>query len=206
VTANRPVAGQERSTDQTIAECLAIENQEEVSLARLAAAKSKDDKIRQFAEMLIKEHTEQLSQLQQFGGQVAQREPAGQPGQQKTAEQDAQAPRGQVADGRRQTGGKQFDFIEVKQQMAQMCLANAQREWEEKKAGDAELCYLGAQIVAHQKMVDGQKVLRQYASPQLQQVLDKGIEAAQKHLEHAEHLMKSLASDSKESDSKRDRS
>jgi len=156
--------------------------------------------VREFADTLIKDHTDLLGQLQQFGAQIASLDEdggrrafsnaPGAPPQTTPVQQQAQP---------QQPGqGGGLNFLEVKRQMAQMCLANAQREWNEKKSGDAELCYLGGQVVAHQKMIEAQKVLRQYASADLQAVLDKGIEGTESHLEHAKQLLQASIKDARQ--------
>src|SRR5262245_27710847 len=67
VTANRLPAGEATNNDQMIAQCLAIDNEEEIAIAKLAAAKSTDRAVRDFAERLIKDHTSLLAELERFG-------------------------------------------------------------------------------------------------------------------------------------------
>ena len=62
------------------------------------------------------------------------------------------------------------------------------------------MAYVGAQCVMHQQMIDKASVLRQYASPQLQPSIDKGIDAAQSHLDRAHQLIETLASAERESE------
>jgi len=192
VTANR-LNDQANSADHTIAQCLEIENSEEIAVARIAADKAQNKKVREFAEMLVKDHSDQLKQLAHFGAQSGQTAPAGDrlpDGQQQTSDrQGSKTPRQNGTQPQQVAHAGAFDFLAVKRQLADRCVANAQREWSEKKAIEAEQCFLGAQVVGHQKMIDAQEILRQYASAGLQSTLDKGIEAAQSHLKQAKELL-----------------
>lgn len=187
VTANRPVDGAvARTPDQEIAQCLAIGNQEEIALARLAQQKASSKEVKDFAEQLMQDHTKALDSLKQFGAQKVQLGASG------ALEQANQQRPARAAQAGGATGGRQFDFVEVKERIAEQCLADSQKEWSEKKAEDAEMCYVGSQLVAHKQMIAAQKVLRDYASPQLQATIDQSLSATQAHLKHAEKLLDSL--------------
>jgi predicted outer membrane protein len=193
--------------DHMIANCLAISNQEEIALAKLAAEHSANPKVKQLAETMIKDHQNALSQLKQFGAEsVALRAPS------LPAGARAATPRNEIAreeqalredrlrtDAQRNTTQRTaahenagLDFLAIKREMADKCLQSAQREWSEKKGNDADKCFVGTQIVLHQQMLDGQEVLKRHSSPELQAVIDKSIAATQQHLTHAKDLMKEL--------------
>lgn len=85
-----------------------------------------------------------------------------------------------------------LDFMHVKRQIAQQCLATATKHWQAMPMSDAEIAYIGQQIVAHENMIDTSKVLRIYASPNLQALIDQGIKTAESHLSEAKDVMDSL--------------
>lgn len=72
-----------RSGDHFLATCVAIANQEEIAISRFAEKKLSDGDVKKFAQMLIDDHTEFLSKLQQFApeatqqGFLAERAPGG---------------------------------------------------------------------------------------------------------------------------------
>jgi predicted outer membrane protein len=180
------------SNDRMIAECLGIGNQEEIALATLAAAKSQNPQVKQFAEKLVKDHAQALAQLERFG---AQKIDLARVAEARARLQERAQPENRAADRiSRQTAAREdgFNFIDVKRQMAQKCLQNAQREWSEKSGAEADQCFVGSQLVLHQQMIDGQEVLKQYASPELARVIDESIATTQAHLDHAKQLMKQL--------------
>jgi hypothetical protein len=87
-----------------------------------------------------------------------------------------------------------LNFIAVIRQMDQQREQQLTRELGEKHGAEFDNCYVGQQIGAHMEMLDKIRVLRQYASPQLQQVLAQGEQTTQQHLDQFKHLMKSLES------------
>ena len=59
----------------------------------------------------------------------------------------------------------------------------------EHKGADFDKAYLGQQIVAHQEMHDKLTVLRNHASSELQQDIEKQLTSTEEHLEHVKKLM-----------------
>jgi predicted outer membrane protein len=184
VTARKAVAPEQRtqSTDATIATCLAIGNGEEVAAAKLALENAKSEKVKEFAQTMVDDHMKMLQELERFGGHHGLNQQTARAGN---------GGRDQPQLTRQGQGG--FDFLTVKRQIAQQCLASARKCWDEKKTPDAEMAFVGSQIVAHQHMIDASHVLSQYASPELQDLIDKGIETAETHKKHAEKLIEELS-------------
>jgi predicted outer membrane protein len=202
VQANRPV-GAPANADQTIAQCLAISNAEEVALGTLAAAKSQNPRIKQFAETIVKDHGQMIASLQKFGAQptplarAAGAADANADGRPDRAVERREARReGDPAVAERRTSASRdgLDFVAIKQQMAEKCLETAEKNWATLEPKEADMCFAGQQAVLHQQMLDGLQVLRPYASPELQATLDQGIQTTQSHLEHAKNLIKQLTS------------
>lgn len=193
------------NNDQTIATCLAIENNGEIQMAKLAMEHAKSDKTKEFAKMMLEDHSKSLNHLLQIApnalgnnapsapanttGAVAPAPgapalpPAGQPAVQVRAGQPIQG--GQTARG--------FDFLEVKRRIADECLANAKREMGQKQGSEFDAAYIGTMIVKHQEMQTALKVLRDYASPEFQQTLDKQSEVVAAHLDHAKQVMQTVS-------------
>lgn len=51
---------------------------------------------------------------------------------------------------------------------------------------------MGMQLGGHLHMQDELKVLRNFASPELQQQIDKSLQVVQTHLQHARQVMETL--------------
>jgi len=103
--------------------------------------------------------------------------------------------------GRTSEGG--LDWINVKKQIGQQCLTSVRQELSQKSASEFDQCFMGQQISAHMKVVDELKVLRNYASHDLQQTLDKELQTAQHHLQMAKQIEQKLKGSSSERVSRR---
>jgi predicted outer membrane protein len=238
ITANRPVDGR-MNPDMIVAQWLGLANAEEIALANLATQRSQNDKVKQFAQTLVKDHTDLLNNLHNFGAQVVRLD-AGAAGQDQQGvaganqnqnqnqRRDAAAGRDNPRDVAQNQPGRPAadtrtarpegqagaaegaqhgmpDFFHVKQQIAQRCLAEAQRCWSEHRGNEADMSFVGTQIVLHEQMLATAQTLREYASPELQNVIDKGIQGTQMHLDHAKNLIRTLDQQAGNSDSKSDK-
>jgi predicted outer membrane protein len=58
--------GQERDLEAMLANCFVLMNQEEIALSRWAMERAQNPQTKQFAQMMIDEHTQFLSKLQEF--------------------------------------------------------------------------------------------------------------------------------------------
>src|SRR5205814_4912785 len=132
---------------------------------------AQNEEVRQFAEQMVKEHTPGAQEMQRLAGNLAS-QPAQQPSQ--------------------QGGQGGLDWISVKKQIGQQCLASVKQELSQKQGADFDQCFMGQQIGAHIKVIDELKVLRNYASQDLQQKLDKELQTAQHHLQMAKQIEQKL--------------
>jgi len=203
VTANKVATDGTAVTnnDHTIANWLAIGNQAEIVVAQAAADKLENKDVRKFAETLAKDHEQLQQQLQKFGAAPVRltahnrdREAA----QTRTSQQQAQNA------GQNPNPARPLNFLEINREIAERCVGTAQKELSEKQGIRRDECFVGMQIAGHQKMIDTGRVLRDYASPDLQAVIDKAVEASESHLDQAKHLIHQLVGDNQR-DSDKDR-
>jgi len=211
-------AVQAGSLDSQLAACLIIGNHKEIAISRLAE-QSQNAEVQKFAQQMIQDHEKFVAELQKFaeqGGIQTQQlavdatadangQPATtrestrpQPNQPRsTAKQDPKDP---SSDATRRTArsevldqhGNANDMLGIEREVAQQCLQSAQREMSEKQGVEADQCYVGMQVGAHMYMVDKLEVFSRHASPELQAVLQQGLQTAQQHLDHAKKLHKEL--------------
>lgn len=191
------------SMDHKFATCLILENQNEVAAARIAAQRSQNPAVKDFANMMMKEHQEFIEKLEKFGGTDLRSRlaAAGQAGQNavngdRTAPDAAQtetAPRANRPEGSAVAAGEHgAKFMQIKREIADECRSSTQRELSSKSGIEFDKCYVGMQIGAHMYMVDSLKVLERHASAELRPIIAEGREVAQTHLDHAKKLMKSI--------------
>lgn len=89
-------------------------------------------------------------------------------------------------------GGISDQFVQIKNELHDRCLATAQRELGEKEGKEFDHCFMFMQVGGHLKMVDQLSVFKNHTSGELQQTLDEGLKTAQQHLDHAKQLAKKI--------------
>jgi predicted outer membrane protein len=199
-------------------------NQQEIALSQFAQQRSQNPQVRQFAQQLAEDHTQFLSKLRQYSGlaagpagpQEAERPPR------QTGEPGAGIERRLGADAERattQAGGEQpaaprtrpgepnaprgtnvaeqagnLDIAQIHRQIGERCLAMTREKLQEKQGPAFDKAFVGTNIPMHIHMLASLEVLQDYASPELQKLLQQGTKTTQQHLEHAEQLMRHLDS------------
>ena len=201
------VQGMTSLTDRQIVEWLEVDNQNEIALAEIAEEKASDNDVKKFARQMVDEHTEFLQKLNRTIGnsRIGQpQQPTGQQqigqqqigqqqiGQQQLGQQRRQTSQqaGQFTQGRSQQQG--LDLVALKHQLGEQCRQSASRELQQKSGAEFDKCYIGMQIGMHMQMLDTLKVFSRYASPELDQLIEKGEETTQSHLDHAKKIIASL--------------
>lgn len=218
---DRQAAGeiQWRGTDQLLATCVAIDNKAEIALAEFGASKTQNQKVKDFAQMLVSDHQKFLQKLQQYapsadqirfteeqasasGSNVEQAAGTARPNAriQQTAGEEARdratsdRPNRDVREtnqAERRTG-TEIDPVQLHRELAEQCLADTKQMLTESKDKNFDECFVGYQIAMHGAMISKLKVLERHSSDELAQVLADGRKTTQSHLDKAEQLMKEL--------------
>ena len=82
-----------------------------------------------------------------------------------------------------------LNWVQIHKELADKCLTSTKKELGSYEGDDFDKAYMGQQIVAHMEMIDKLTVLRNHASSQLQQEIDKSIEMGERHLAEAREIM-----------------
>jgi putative membrane protein len=184
--------GQQGSSDQQIAACVYGKCHNEIELSKLAESKAQSEEVKNFAQRMVKDHTPGCQKMQQMAGQLINDQGhAGQNGQ-AGAEGAPRVATTERAGATSQAHGGQLDWVGIHNQIAQQCLTSTKQELSSKSSAEFDKCYMGQQIAAHMEVIDALKVLRNYASQQLQQDLDKELQTAQTHLQLAKQIEQQL--------------
>jgi predicted outer membrane protein len=206
----------EASLDDYFATCLILENQNEIALANLAETRSENAKVKEFARNAQRDHQQWNIELQRFAGREIPNRPGTRPAAAAGTDSRA-APRREPTAGERRVeptneprtaegrpvaannppaiaaaGDRAPRLLQIKQEIADECLANAQKELASKDGREFDSCFIGMQLAMHMYTVDSLKVLERHASAELRPVLHKGRETAQRHLDEAKQIMKEL--------------
>lgn len=178
IRANKPVMTEYR--DQSVADWLIICNQAEVQEAQMALQHTERASVREFAQMLQRDHDHAVQQLVRFASR-----PIGQPGQAARLAQAA------GADGEVRMS-KDLPFLVITREISDETLTGTRREMEQKKGIDFDRAFVGSQIEGHLRLIATMKVLNRYASAELRQMIEKEIQVAAGHLDRAKALEKEL--------------
>ena len=199
------------SNDQHLATCAAIDNQTEITLAQFAESHAQSGKVKQFAQMLVRDHQQWQQELEKFAPNAATPQQA-QSNQAGAARSKIRQVAGTDADQqdqkRVQTAGgtnssAPLDPLQLHRELAAQCLADSQEMLTKKGKEKFDACFVGTQIVAHAASISKLKVMRRHASEDLAKVLDAGLASSEQHLEKAEALMQEI-SDSSERENKKE--
>lgn len=206
-------------TPQQIATCLALDDQEQVTLAKFAQEKSKNEEVVSFAKMIAEEHQACLKKLSKMAPDAAREGYlAGNRSDQPNARSDnstttaspnanSTANRGDArsnANTGTQTGG--VDMMQLQREIAQQCITDSKQYLSKKEGAEFDKCFVGMQIAKHAAMHTKLVVLQRHTSDELKQIVEDGIQTTAKHLKTAENLMAKLDdSDSDQKSSKRDK-
>ncbi|MDZ4851122.1 MAG: DUF4142 domain-containing protein [Pirellulaceae bacterium] len=200
---NNSVHNQSQSMDQVIATCLALGNQGEVILGKLASEKSKNADVREFAKMMVEEHESCLKDLDRVSPGVKQatakvQDSSRSGNSSKTTAQTVSATK--TASTQAQGG---VDFNQLHHELAQQCLADSTAKLNGEDGEQFDKCYIGMQLAKHAAMHSQLTVFERHATGELKELISKGLDKTEKHMKHAEKVMDQLAqSDSSSKKSK----
>lgn len=204
-------AGQRASwqnTDQALATCVAIGNQEEVAIAKFAAEKAKHKDVKEFAAMLVKDHQAFNQKLKKYApeatqdGYLTDKDSSGSDGNRRASSPNAIQ---QTAATDEKAGGQAVDFIQLHREVAEECIKAAKSGMSKKDGAEFDECFIGYQIAMHASMKNKLVVFERHVSDDLKQVLAAGVATTEMHMKKAEQIMKKLE-DADSSDGKRRRS
>jgi predicted outer membrane protein len=180
--------------DQAIATCLALGNHEEVALAKFAQGRAESDQVKQFAEMMVRDHQAALEKLNRLSPQLATLNLNLEEGAHAAAAPTTTAQAGHAGAG----GDVSQQMVAMQRSVAQHCLQLTQRELGEKNGAEFDRCYIGQQVGAHVAMLAKLKGSEQFATGELRNFIQEATKTVESHHKHAKELAKSLMDQSGE--------
>lgn len=193
--------------DQHLAACLALGNQEEIALAQFAQERAQNPQVKQFAQMMVEEHQQAVSQLQKAVPQLASLnlQLKGAPGagarttsgatsttSDPSSDQTASTATADQRNGAAAAGAVDQQMLDLGREIKEECLALTQAELGRKQGAEFDKCYIGQQLVAHTAMLAELKAGQRHVSSQLRPVLQQGAQMAEHHLAQARTIMEQL--------------
>ena len=205
-TALRPStkgAQTDQSLDRPIAACLILGNREEVAMAKFAQERAQNEQVKQFAKKMGEAHQQAAAKLEKFAPQGVSLTLNGQDGtstdrsatNRTGVDRTAATQPGRI-NATDDSGDTQHQMLEMQKTIAQECLNLTQRELSEKEGAKFDQCYMAQQIGAHIGMLAKLTGSEQFASAELQPVIEQQQQTVQQHLQMAKQIMQQLESES----------
>jgi predicted outer membrane protein len=187
-----------------LANCLLIKNKAEVELSQFAQQQAQNPEVKEFAQMLIKDHQQAIQKLQALAGAQGAPRTTQRPG--TNGQSDAQAttpaterPRqalNQDADpsptATRPAGQNNAlnQLLELDRQITQRSQEMVREELQAKSGPEFDMCFVGAQIGSHTHMLAALDVIGQRSQGELRQFVQEAQPVVQRHLDHAKQIAK----------------
>jgi len=219
-TANR---SSDKPLDGQLASCLLIGNQKEVAISQFAAERSKNEKVKEFARQMVKDHSQAITMLQRFAGPDASKDLSANVDSTRVQRSETTVNRSATSPeaNRSSAEGEQREVnrdatnpsdrnrteatVQVRTEheaMPDKMLA-IQREVAQKcitmakheleQSSNFDQAYVGMQISAHMGMIAHLETYKSYASQDLGKVIQESLDTAQGHLRHAKELVTEIS-------------
>jgi predicted outer membrane protein len=160
---------------EKVAAWLILGNQAEIELANLALEKSQNEQVREFAQEMVKDHTQFANKLKKFiPGSVAQSDDANRPQREAVAA--------------KHHGG----MMELGRKAAELKLSMTKQMLSKYEGQDFDMGYLGQQLIAHTEMIACLTAAQGIGPEEFQQTLGEGLTTTKQHLQHAHQLAAKL--------------
>ena len=183
-----------RVSQEQLAACFALDNQEQIILAKFAQEKTKNKDVTQFVKMIAEEHQACLKKLSKFAPEASKE------GYLVATQVEQSLPREgsplAAASPSVKTGdvtAPGVDMVQLQRELAQQCIIDSQKYLSTKDGEEFDKCFVGMQIAKHASMRTKLTVSHRHTSDQLQQIVLDGIQVTEKHMKAAEDLMAKLA-------------
>ena len=176
--------------DAVLANWLLVTNENTIALARLAKEKAQSNDVKQFAQMVLNEHTQFAKELQPFVGTTTDgKRTSKSHGTSRGTEKHLGAP-ADASGVRHAAVAGAFDHVALVRDLGKKCLESTTKMLDEKTAGEFDQAYMQMQVSAHVMSADMLEVFGTHASESLRPVLADCLKAVQTHLESAKSLCK----------------
>jgi len=176
------------SMREMVTTCLALDNEEEIILAKLAIEKSQDKNVSAFAKKIVESHEKCLKDLIRLEPSLANRKLLSD----LSSATGERSPTNAKSSSSKVSMDATPDMLQLQTEMAQQCLADSKIMLNKDGGKHFDECYVGMQIAKHASMHSKLTVLERHTTGELKELVTKGLAMTKDHLAQAETLMKSL--------------
>ncbi|MBX3415680.1 MAG: hypothetical protein KF708_23550 [Pirellulales bacterium] len=173
--------------DKQIAYCLLLDHWKEIEVARALASQLQSAEVKQFAGQLVDDHSEALDTLRAIAGE-ARRNPTAAP----TTTPAPGTPSAKTPTQPQPVVQHNLPFLQLKQHLTDQYVQSITQELAAKNPADIDHSFMEYQVFGHTALVDELIVMKSYASPALQPVLDRAVQTSRQHLDRAKKILHSI--------------
>ncbi len=197
--ARRGGAGQSMDArfDSHVADCLILGNQEEIALLKFGMERTKNDKIRELAKNMIKDHEEAITKLREHGSRqnanvelTAAEAPQTDGGRTREALKVADDEAGSAQAGQNNMPARMHRMARIAHEKS---LILNREELGKYKDDEFDQAFLGQQLGAHIGMLAKLKAAQEETSSELSELTLKAQETTKKHKDHLEKMMNEIS-------------
>ncbi len=163
--------------NDAFAKCLAITNQEQVTLARFAKEKASSEEVKAFAATLESAHQSCLNELKGI-----------------TTKAEATNKNARLTNSSNSTSNpSSIDFLQIHQEISEQCLKDGKEMLSEKQGVEFDQCFVGMQVAKHALMHSSLTVLQRHTSGELQSFVKDSLAKNDEHLQASISLMEQIS-------------
>jgi putative membrane protein len=193
--------GGQMAVEAFFANCLLKNNKAEIELAKFASEQSQNPQVKQFAEMLAKDHQKVVDRLQQVAASNPNRagtpavDPNSPAGTTRGVTESPGLP-GSPATTTTAGGGPLMQVAAIEEKIKERCQQALREELQSKSGAEFDECYIGSQIAGHMQSLAALEVLSQESQGRLKEIAEAARPTVQQHLDQAKQIAKQLKSGS----------
>jgi predicted outer membrane protein len=197
--ATEKVSAEDSHLADALAQHLANGNKAEIELGKLAAEKASSPEVKEFAQMMVKDHMAFLAKVEKFTDEKSQpvagtdRKTFDTPSEEKRPiiknEPKTDEPQEQRVGFR---GDKHAAMEKIGKRAGEIELQMTKDLLNKFQGHEFDMAYIGQQIAGHTHMVATLKAMEEGTSGEFQAVVKEGAKTAEMHLNHAKEISAQL--------------
>jgi len=197
--AEEKVTKEDSHLTDALAQWIVNGNKAEVELGKLASEKASSPEVKEFAQMMVKDHSAYIAKVQKFTDEKGQpvagtdKKTFDQPKEEKRPVIEEEAKDSELKE---QTvgfrGDKHAAMEKIGKRAGEIHLQMTKDLLNKYQGHEFDMAYVGQQIAAHTQMLANLKAMEENTSGEFQTVVKDGVKATEMHLNHAKELSNQL--------------
>ncbi len=187
------VGQQDKDLENTLAEWLMCGNLSEVELGEMAAERTQNPAVKDFAQRMVHAHSAYWQKLTKFTTNPNQTIAQAKAKVESHTAQNKSSQRGNVIRGRSAFRGGEFATLdEIGARAGELKIQMTKNLLKDYKGRDFDMAYIGDQIAAHIQILANLKAVEEYSTGDFKEAVEEGIQVTESHLKRAKEISTQL--------------